>query len=104
MNDYTTKYKLVDELPFDFTRRRLSVIVSDGVKKQMITKGAVEEILEICNMVDYKGQLSPITNKIKDNIKQIAKKLNKDGLRVIAVCQKNDLRDTTMFNIDDEKI
>ena len=55
-------------------------------------------------MVDYKGQLSPITNKIKDNIKQIAKKLNKDGLRVIAVCQKNDLRDTTMFNIDDEKI
>ena len=103
MNDYTTKYKLVDELPFDFTRRRLSVIVSDGVKKQMITKGAVEEILEICNMVDYKGQLSPITNKIKDNIKQIAKKLNKDGLRVIAVCQKNDLRDTTMFNIDDEK-
>ena len=103
MNDYTTKYKLVDELPFDFTRRRLSVIVSDGVKKQMITKGAVEEILEICNMVDYKGQLSPITNKIKDNIKQIAKKLNKDGLRVIAVCQKNDLRDTTMFNIDEEK-
>ena len=96
MNDYTTKYKLVDELP-------LSVIVSDCVKKQMITKGAVEEILEICNMVDYKGQLSPITNKIKDNIKQIAKKLNKDGLRVIAVCQKNDLRDTTMFNIDDEK-
>ena len=73
------------------------------IKKQMITKGAVEEILEICNMVDYKGQLSPITNKIKDNIKQIAKKLNKDGLRVIAVCQKNDLRDTTMFNIDDEK-
>ena len=103
MNDYTTKYKLVDEIPFDFTRRRLSVIVSDGVKKQMITKGAVEEILEICNMVDYKGQLSPITSKIKDNIKQIAKKLNKDGLRVIAVCQKNDLRDTTMFNIDDEK-
>lgn len=74
-----------------------------NIDEQMITKGAVEEILEICNMVDYKGQLSPITNKIKDNIKQIAKKLNKDGLRVIAVCQKNDLRDTTMFNIDDEK-
>ena len=101
MNDYTTKYKLVDELPFDFTRRRLSVIVSDGVKKQMITKGAVEEILEICNMVDYKGQLSPITNKIKDNIKQIAKKLNKDGLRVIAVCQKNDI--DNVENFDDEK-
>ena len=61
MTQYTEKYKLVDEIPFDFSRRRLSVIVSDGEKKQLITKGAVEEILEICSMVDYKGQTSPIT-------------------------------------------
>ena len=88
MQEYTTKYKLVDEIPFDFSRRRLSVIVSDGTKNQLITKGAVEEILEICTMVDYKGQVSPITKQIKDNIKQISKNLNKDGLRVIAVCQK----------------
>ena len=103
MSEYIDKYKLVDEIPFDFTRRRLSVIVSDGNKKQMITKGAVEEILELCTMVDYKGQVSPITNKIKENIKQISKNLNKDGLRVIAVCQKNNLRDTNIFNVDDEK-
>ena len=103
MSEYIDKYKLVDEIPFDFTRRRLSVIVSDGTKKQMITKGAVEEILELCTMVDYKGQVSPITNKIKENIKQISKKLNKDGLRVIAVCQKNNLRDTTIFDVNDEK-
>lgn len=103
MSEYIDKYKLVDEIPFDFTRRRLSVIVSDGDKKQMITKGAVEEILELCTMVDYKGQVSPITNKIKDNIKQISKNLNKDGLRVIAVCQKNNLRNTNIFDINDEK-
>ena len=103
MSEYIERYKLVDEIPFDFTRRRLSVIVSDGTKRQMITKGAVEEILDLCTMVDYKGQVSPITNKIKDNIKQISKNLNKDGLRVIAVCQKNNLRDTTVFNVNDEK-
>ena len=103
MSEYIDKYKLVDEIPFDFTRRRLSVIVTDGNKKQMITKGAVEEILELCTMVDYKGQVSPITNRIKENIKQISKNLNKDGLRVIAVCQKNNVRDTNIFDINDEK-
>ena len=103
MSEYIDKYKVVDEIPLDFTRRRLSVIVTDGNKKQMITKGAVEEILELCTMVDYKGQVSPITNRIKENIKQISKNLNKDGLRVVAVCQKNNVRDTNIFDINDEK-
>ena len=103
MNEYITKYQLVDEVPFDFSRRRLSVAVTDGEKTQMITKGAVEEILEICTLVDYKGQVSPITNQIKDNIKRISKNLNKDGLRVIAVCQKNDLKNVKDIDIQDEK-
>ena len=103
MNEYVDKYKLVDEIPFDFTRRRLSVIVSDGNKKQLITKGAVEEILNICSMIDYKGEVSPITKEIKDNIKKISKNLNKDGLRVIAVCQKNDITDISNFSVNDEK-
>ncbi len=103
MNEYVDKYKLVDEIPFDFTRRRLSVVVSDGEKKQLITKGAVEEILSICTMVDYKGEVSPITKEIKDNIKKISKNLNKDGLRVIAVCQKNDIKDIEDFSVDNEK-
>ncbi len=103
MKEYVDKYKLVDEIPFDFSRRRLSVIVTDGTKKQLITKGAVEEILSICTMVDYKGEVSPITKEIKDNIKQISKKLNEDGLRVIAVCQKNDIANISKFSIKDEK-
>lgn len=103
MNEYVDKYKLIDEIPFDFSRRRLSVVVTDGTKKQLITKGAVEEILSICTMVDYKGTISPITNQIKDNIRQISKNLNKDGLRVIAVCQKNNIPDTLDFTVDDEK-
>ncbi len=103
MNEYVEKYKLIDEIPFDFSRRRLSVIVTDGSKRQLITKGAVEEILEICTMVDYKGNIEPISKKIKDNIKQISKNLNKDGLRVIAVCQKNDIENVTDFSVENEK-
>ena len=97
-------YKKIDEIPFDFSRRRLSVIVSDENNKlQMITKGAVEEILSICTMVDYKGTVSKITKDIKDNIKKISKDLNRDGLRVVAVCQKNDIRNNAVFDISSEK-
>ena len=97
-------YKKIDEIPFDFSRRRLSVIVSDENNKlQMITKGAIEEILSICTMVDYKGTVSKITKDIKDNIKKISKDLNKDGLRVVAVCQKNDVRNDAVFDISSEK-
>lgn len=103
LGELQTRYKKIDEIPFDFSRRRLSVIVDDGNKKQMITKGAVEEILSICSMVDYSGNVSPITNEIKDNIRQISKKLNEDGLRVVAVCQKNDILLNHFFDVDDEK-
>lgn len=103
MGEIIEKYKIVDEIPFDFSRRRLSVVVSDGEKKQIITKGAVEEILNICTMVDYKGQVSQITKEIKENILKISKNLNKEGLRVIAVCQKNDNTEKTYFEVSDEK-
>ena len=80
MDEIKEKYKIIDEIPFDFSRRRLSVIVTDGTKKQMITKGAVEEILSICTMVDYKGEVTNITNKIKENIKKI---INLHGNNII---------------------
>ena len=103
MSEFEQKYKKIDEIPFDFSRRRLSVVVTDGTKKQMITKGAVEEILSICSMVDYQGQVSNITKEIKENIRQISKELNKDGLRVVAVCQKNDINSIETFDVSAEK-
>ena len=103
MEDLSTSYKKIDEIPFDFSRRRLSVVVSDGSKTQLITKGAVEEILSISTLVDYQGKVSPITNEIKENMKKIAKDLNKQGLRVVAVCQKNDLDKSSGFGVSDEK-
>ena len=103
LEDLKTKYKKIDEVPFDFSRRCLSVIVSDSEKEQMITKGAVEEILNICTMVDYKGKVSPITKDIKENIRKISKNLNEQGLRVVAVCQKNDIKGIEHFSVSDEK-
>ncbi len=103
MGNFRENYKKVDEIPFDFSRRRLSVIVDDGSKKQMITKGAVEEILSICTMVDDNGTVYPITKSIKDNIRKISKNLNEDGLRVVAVCQKNDILQNDSFDVSDEK-
>ena len=103
MKEVAERYKKIDEIPFDFSRRRLSVVVTDGTKKQLITKGAVEEILNICTMVDYKGQVSPITKEIKENIEKISRKLNEDGLRVVAICQKNDIEKIENFNLSDEK-
>ena len=95
-------YEKIDEIPFDFSRRRLSVVVSDGKKKQMITKGAVEEILSICTLVDYKGEVSEITREIKQNILNITRDLNKQGLRVVAVAQKNDINSIKSFSVKDE--
>lgn len=103
MGKYSNIYKKVDEIPFDFSRRRLSVIVTDGTKKQLITKGAVEEILSICTMADLQGNVTKLTNDIKDNIRKISKRLNQDGLRVLAVCQKNDIENISEFGVKDEK-
>ena len=103
IDNLSENYHMIAEIPFDFSRRMLSVVVSDGTKKQMITKGAVEEILDICTMVDYQAKVTPITNQIKDNIQRISKDLNKKGFRVIAVCQKNDINDITEFTVEAEK-
>ena len=96
------EFKIIDEIPFDFTRRRLSVVVTNGTKKELITKGAVEEILSISSFVEYKGQVSSINNEIKTNIRKIAKKLNKQGLRVVAVCKKYDIENIESFKVSDE--
>ena len=103
MSKYKTQYKLIDEIPFDFSRRRLSVAVESQGKVQLITKGAVEEILSLCTTAAYKDKIEPLTKEIKENVKRISKKLNEDGFRVIAVCTKNDIERKTDYTIDDEK-
>lgn len=97
------RYTKVDEVPFDFSRRRLSVVVADAQgKTQMVTKGAAEEMLEICSFVEVDGIAQPLT---KDKLAQIRKQvagLNAEGLRVIAVAQKTNPRCVGEFGIADE--
>lgn len=104
LDNLKNRYKKIDEIPFDFSRRRLSVVVCDkDEKKKMITKGAIEEILSICTMVEINGQIINITDTIRKNVLAISKKLNKDGLRVVGLCQKNDIQNLTTFSVDDER-
>ena len=98
------QYVKVDEIPFDFTRRRLSIVVSDQEKKRfVITKGAIEEILSICTSVEMEEQIVNMTDTIRKNVLSISKKMNKDGLRVVGICEKFADENMESFSVDDEK-
>lgn len=97
------RYAKVDEVPFDFSRRRLSVVVADAQgKTQMVTKGAAEEMLEICSFVEADGIAQPLTDEKLAQIRKQVAGLNAEGLRVIAVAQKTDPRCVGEFGIADE--
>lgn len=97
------RYTKVDEVPFDFSRRRLSVVVSDAQgKTQMVTKGAAEEMLEICSFVEVDGIARPLAEDTLAQIRKQVADLNAEGLRVIAVAQKTDPRCVGEFGIADE--
>jgi Mg2+-importing ATPase len=97
-------FEKVDEIPFDFTRRRMSVVVkSPSGKTQMITKGAIEEMLKISTFVEYEGEVKELTNNLKTNVLKTVDKLNENGFRVIAISQKNNPSSVGEFSVSDEK-
>ena len=96
-------YRKVDEIPFDFERRRMSVVVEDTAgKTQMITKGAIEEMLSISNYIDIDGIVSPLTNEKRESVLAKVRDLNEDGLRVIGVAQKTNPSVVGEFSVKDE--
>ena len=103
LEEMLKSYTKIDEIPFDFSRRRLSIVVEKEDKKMMITKGAVEEILNICYMVKLKGEEIPITSQIKQDVKKMTKNLNQEGLRVIAICKKENIDQITNFTVKQEE-
>ncbi|EFB40973.1 MULTISPECIES: magnesium-translocating P-type ATPase [Parachlamydia] len=79
-------FRKVDEIPFDFARRRMSVVVQKDPETQLLVcKGAVEETLAICNTVRMNGSKVPITAEVKEKIDSIKNDLSCDGLRVLGV-------------------
>ena len=96
-------YVREDEIPFDFSRRRMSVVLRDkNGKRQLITKGAVEEILSICSYIEIDGEVKEFTPELAANAQRIADENNLEGIRVVAVAQKNDVHDVETFGVQDE--
>ena len=100
----SSSYKKVDEIPFDFTRRRMSVVVEDlKGKRQIITKGAVEEMLTVCAYAEYEGEVRPLTKEMRSKAQRFVKEMNAQGMRVLALAQKSFLSKENNFAIEDEK-
>lgn len=101
--DLSEHYVKVDEIPFDFARRRLTTVVQnrDG-KTQMVTKGAVEEMLSICSFAECDGKVRPMTKKLKSRILATVDDLNEKGFRVLAIAQKSNPSPAGAFGATDE--
>lgn len=84
----------VDEIPFDFNRRRMSVIIKEFKTREtrLITKGAVEEMLLVCTQVLLDGEIVPLTETLRQKITKDVEALNRDGLRVLAIADKKSKR------------
>lgn len=98
-----SSYTRVDEIPFDFTRRRMSVVLesTDG-KRQLITKGAVEEIVSICSFIEQDGAVRPLDESALNEAMRVYQEHSSDGLRVIAVAQKENVSQCGAFDVKDE--
>ncbi len=104
LESLSCSYKKVDEIPFDFARRRMSVVVEDlKGKRQIITKGAVEEMLGVCSFAEFDGEVHPLTETMRTKALRFVDDMNAQGMRVLALAQKSFLSKENNFCIDDEK-
>ena len=95
-------YHKVDEIPFDFERRRMSVVVSEREDHhELICKGAVEEMLAVCS-VRENGQDMPLDERRLARVRQTTEELNEQGLRVVAVAMKETAAHQTVYSQADE--
>ncbi|MEJ7137106.1 magnesium-translocating P-type ATPase [Amphibiibacter pelophylacis] len=96
-------YRKVDEIPFDFNRRRMSVVVSErDDHHELICKGAVDEILAVCTQVRHGDQTEALTPQLLARIRQVTDDLNEEGLRVVAVAMKEVPPTQDTYGVADE--
>jgi Mg2+-importing ATPase len=99
-----TRYRVVDEIPFDFQRRRMSVVLADGAGEHLlICKGAVEEMLSICAWAQTGGVIEPMTGERRRAIKAMTHSLNEDGLRVLVVAVRRQPAQAHAYGVADEE-
>ncbi len=98
-----TVYKKVDEIPFDFVRRRMSVVVERGKEvHELICKGAVEEILAVSTQIRDEDRIIPLDPETRETALEVVQELNEDGLRVVAVAYREFAPRTGAFTVSDE--
>ena len=103
LNILKEQYVREDEIPFDFSRRRMSVVLKDiKGKRQLITKGAVDEVMAICSYIDINGVAIEMTEELRQRAYEVYEKHNNEGLRVLAVAQKNNIHNIETFGTQDE--
>ena len=103
LQNLDTSFQKIDELPFDFERRRMSVIVKDDSNVvSMVTKGALEEMLNISTYVEYRGEMIPLTEDIRQEVLAEVGQLNRQGLRVLGVAYKSGLHEDYAYAVTDE--
>jgi Mg2+-importing ATPase len=96
-------FSKIDEIPFDFMRRRMSVVIEEvNHHHELICKGAVEEILQVCTQVKINGQILPTDTSILEQVIKLNHGLNEDGLRVIAVAYKELPLEQRSYSVADE--
>lgn len=96
------KYQKIDEIPFDFIRRRTSVVVSGESGHLLITKGAPEETLAICTSVERNGAVTRLTDTDREKILGLYKEQSRGGFRTLAVCYRTLPGDQNRYTASDE--
>lgn len=102
IRDVLNEYTKVDEIPFDYARKRMSVVVKYENDYKMITKGAIEEILKCCKNVKYKDQIIELDEKLIKQIEVNANNLSNVGMQVIALAEKKEYPGAENFNSESE--
>lgn len=95
-------YEKIDEIPFDYMRKRMSIAVQHDEKYEMITKGALEEILKCCTKVLIDNKEYTITNEIIKQVNEKASQLARQGMQVISIAMKNGYSGLDNFDAKDE--
>ena len=98
------RYHSIDELPFDFERRRLSAVVGDADgRTRMVTKGALEEVLAVCTEVEVDGRVLPLTDELVAHVVEQGAALADEGMRVLGVARKDEPAGTGSLTVEDER-
>lgn len=103
LDNILPKYEKIDEIPFDYNRKVMSIIVRNKNTYRMITKGAMEEVLKRCTKVKVKGKEEDLTKELIDIVTNKSKEMATSGMQVLALAAKKTEKGVLSFDENSEK-